>query len=144
MKIDRRRFLTLAFAMGAAPGCIIREEPAANTSGAEVTAEVTVPPPNNGVTIRGVTPGCAEADPTGECIRWLDEAAPGDPGHYAATEECIDWSPAGECIGWDTGGGGYAPASECIQWDPSGECIGWEPVVECIQWDPSGECIGWS
>lgn len=140
MKIDRRRFLTLAFAMGAAPGCIIREEPVENTSGAEVTAEVTVPPANRPVTIRGVTPGCAETDPTGECIRWLED----DSGQYAATSECVDWTPAGECIAWDEGSEYYAPTNECIQWDPSGECIGWEPVVECIQWDPSGECIGWS
>lgn len=141
MKIDRRRFLTLAIAMGAAPGCIIREEPAENTSGAEVTAEVTAPAPNNNVAIRGVTPGCAETDPTGECVRWLDEPAAGDPG-FAATDECIDWSPTGECIGWEPHGEVYAPADECIQWSPTGECVGWEPVVECNQWDPSGECIG--
>ncbi|MFT5356075.1 MAG: hypothetical protein ACI9KE_003298 [Polyangiales bacterium] len=143
MKIDRRRFLTLALAMGASPGCIIREEPAENTSGAEVTAEVTTSSPNSGVAIRGVTPGCAEADPTGECIRWTDEPG-GNRGPYAAADECIDWSPTGECIGWEPRDEQYAPANECIDWSPTGECIGWEPVVECIDWDPSGECIGWS
>ena len=149
MKIDRRRFLSLALAMSA-PACIhvIEEEEPANSAGSEVALTETQPraaPCQVGAdgrclgTTTSPTDECTGWDPSGECVAWNDQS------YAQPADECIDWDPSGECVRW--GNWENAPVDECVQWDPSGECVGWEPrehyepVAECVQWDPSGECI---
>ena len=119
MKIDRSRFLSLVFALSAAPGLgcggvrVVETEPAPRSSSG---GAIVVAPG-----YREPSDGCTEYDSTGECIMWAAVAE-------TPTYECTEWDSVGECVGWE--GFGTSPTSECVDWDSTGECIGWAPAYE--------------